>query len=110
MLQFLGLMIHSGDYYHVVLLYLFIIISTNERPLLDIGCWEFHNTWSWAACLQRLPATRLMSSIHRVGGDLRYVYRCGGGGAIPAPNVHRFSELCALPIATSASRPAELCR
>ncbi|CAH2227297.1 jg12680 [Pararge aegeria aegeria] len=29
---------------------------------------EFHNPQSWAACLQRLPATRLMSSAHLVGG------------------------------------------
>ncbi|CAH2238051.1 jg21663 [Pararge aegeria aegeria] len=28
----------------------------------------------------------------------------------PDPNVHRFSELCAMPIATSASRLADLCR
>ncbi|CAH2245346.1 jg4450 [Pararge aegeria aegeria] len=60
---------------------------------------------------ERLPATCLIWTVHLVGGDQRCAYQFGD--AIPAPwdpNVHPFSELCAPPIATSASRLIELCR
>ncbi|CAH2238971.1 jg19295 [Pararge aegeria aegeria] len=48
----------------------------------------------------------------RARPTLRFGNRNQCGAAIPAPwdpNVHPFSELCAPPVATSASRLVELC-
>ncbi|CAH2241957.1 jg9075 [Pararge aegeria aegeria] len=87
----------------------------NEHTTVKVFCRVFKAPRFWATCLQRLLATRLMSSVHLVGGrpTLRLPVR-GRHSSTLSPNVHWFSdwfsELCALTIATSASRLAELYR
>ncbi|CAH2242943.1 jg14511 [Pararge aegeria aegeria] len=68
---------------------------------------EFQIPQFCAACVQELPETRMMSSVLLVGGRPTLYLPV----AIPAtwdPNIHPFSELCAM--ATSALQLVELCR
>ncbi|CAH2233319.1 jg6237 [Pararge aegeria aegeria] len=95
----------------------FTIQSTSYsiQPI-DDHCWtmvfyrEFQNQRSWTACNPAAPSDS-MPSAHLVGAQPTLHYQCGVATPEPKdPNVHRFSELCASPIVTSASRLAELHR
>ncbi|CAH2247316.1 jg15474 [Pararge aegeria aegeria] len=57
---------------HIIIIIIIIIIISTERPR------EFQIPRFCAAWIQRLPATRLMSSVHLVGGrtTLRLPGRC----------------------------------
>ncbi|CAH2266866.1 jg8927 [Pararge aegeria aegeria] len=75
-------------------------MSTNQRPLLDYGSFEE----SCAGWIQWLPPIRLMSTVYLIVGLTTLRLPCKV--TIPAPwdpNVHRFSEPCIPPVATSAS-------
>ncbi|CAH2244607.1 jg11721 [Pararge aegeria aegeria] len=53
-------------------------MSPCEKLVVHHHCWtkvfcrEIHNPRSWAACLQRLPEIRLMSSVHCLSGGSKW--------------------------------------